>query len=234
MHSPIEPIRAADGRVFQAYKSVPAVPNGHAVIVLQEIFGVTDTIRAVADRYAAEGYLALAPDLFWRLEPGVELAHDKPGVARAFEYLERFDEAAGIEDIGQAVAHVRAMPGFSGRVAVLGLCLGGKLAYRAAASLDIDAAVAFYGVGIEQHLDEVAALRCPLMLHYGGRDRYAPAEVVDRIEAVLASSVPPARAVLHRYPQADHGFYTRGAAEDADAAHARTRRFLQAELGAAR
>lgn len=231
MHTSIEPIQAADGRSFSAYTSVPAVPNGHAVIVLQEIFGVTDTIRAVADRHAAEGYLALAPDLFWRIEPGIELGHDKAGVARAFEYLERFDEEAGIQDIGSTVAHVRGMQGFQGRVAVVGLCLGGKLAYRAAARLKVDAAVAFYGVGIEKSLDEAGSLQCPLMLHYGGRDRYAPREAVDRIEAALPAAP---RAVLHRYPQADHGFYTRGAAEDADLAHARTQRFLQSVLGADR
>ena len=228
MHSRFEPIAAGDGRAFSAYLSVPPQPNGHAVIILQEIFGVTDTIRALTDRYAAEGYLALAPDLFWRMEPGVELPHDKAGVARAFGYLERFDELAGIEDIGRTVAHVRAMPGFAGKVAVLGLCLGGKLAYRAAAKLDIDAAVTFYGVGVEAHLEEAASLTSPLMLHYGGRDRYAPPDAVDRIQAAL----PPApRAVLHRYPQADHGFYTRGAGADADTAHARTQQFLQDALG---
>lgn len=231
MHSGFEPIAAGDGHTFSAYLSVPAQPNGNAVIILQEIFGVTDTIRALTDRYAAEGYLALAPDLFWRMEPGVELPHDKAGVARAFGYLERFDELAGIEDIGRTVAHVRAMPGFSGKVAVVGLCLGGKLAYRAAARLDIDAAVTFYGVGVEAHLDEAARLACPLMLHYGDRDRYAPPDAVDRIEAAL----PPApQAVLHRYLHADHGFYTRGAGPDADTAHARTQQFLQDALGEGR
>ncbi|HYG45514.1 MAG TPA: dienelactone hydrolase family protein [Bordetella sp.] len=229
MHSNIELIEAADGRSFQAYLSKPARPNGHAVIVLQEIFGVTATIREVADRYAEQGYLALAPDLFWRIEPGIELEHDKAGVARAFEYLQRFDELAGIEDIGRTAAHIRAMEGFQGRLAVIGLCLGGKLAYRAAARLPVDAAVAFYGVGIEKSLDEAGSLQCPLMLHYGGRDRYAPPEAVDLIEAALPAAP---RAVLHRYPQADHGFYTRGAAQDADLAHARTQRFLASVLGA--
>jgi len=229
MHSNIELIEAADGRSFQAYLSKPARPNGHAVIVLQEIFGVTATIREVADRYAEQGYLALAPDLFWRIEPGIELEHDKAGVARAFEYLQRFDELAGIEDIGRTAAHIRAMGGFQGRLAVIGLCLGGKLAYRAAARLPVDAAVAFYGVGIEKSLDEAGSLQCPLMLHYGGRDRYAPPEAVDLIEAALPAAP---RAVLHRYPQADHGFYTRGAAQDADLAHARTQRFLASVLGA--
>ncbi|CAB3707661.1 Carboxymethylenebutenolidase [Achromobacter deleyi] len=230
MHSRYEPIAAGDGRTFSAYVAEPAHANGHAVIILQEIFGVTDTIRALADRYAAEGYLALAPDLFWRLEPGVELPHDKAGVAKAFEYLERFDEDTGIDDIGRTVAQVRARPDFAGKVAVLGLCLGGKLAFRAAATLDIDAAVTFYGVGVEAHLDEADRLACPLMLHYGGRDRYAPPAAVDQIEAAL----PPAPlAVLHRYPEADHGFYTRGGGMDADIAHERTQRFLQQALGAA-
>lgn len=222
-------IDAGDGRGFAAYVSQPEKPNGHAVIVLQEIFGVTDAIRGVADRYAAEGYLALAPDLYWRIEPGVELSHSKADVERAFQYLERFDEEAGLADIGRVAAHIRAMPGLRGRVAVVGLCLGGKLAFRCAARLDVDAAAVFYGVGVEDHLDEVAALRCPVVLHYGDQDRYASAEAQARIEAALP---PAAGGGFHRYPGVGHGFYTRGDLEAAALAHERTTAFLRTALGA--
>lgn len=221
-------VPAGNGEGFHAYVALPAKPNGHAVIVLQEIFGVTADIRNLADRYAAEGYLALAPDLFWRIQPGIELGHTKADIGQAFEYLARFNEDLAVEDIGRVADHVRALPGFSGRVVVLGLCLGGKLAYLAAAKLNLAAAVSFYGVGIEERLDLAGALRCPLMLHYGGRDRYAKPEAVDRVESMLSGDD---RVVLCRYAEADHGFYTRTTGADAALAHGRTLAFLQESLG---
>ena len=144
-------ISAADGRSFGAYVSIPDTPNGHAVIIAQEIFGVTPHIREVVDRYARDGYLAIAPDLFWRVEPGLALSHSREDMQRAFAVLEQFDEDLGVEDIGRTVAHARAQPGISG-VAVVGMCLGGKLAYLAAARLPVEASVAFYGVGIEKKM----------------------------------------------------------------------------------
>ncbi len=223
MTSRIDQIDAGNGANFTAYVAEPTEANGHAIIVLQEIFGVTKVIRAVADRFAAEGYLAVAPDLFWRLEPGVELTHSKEDMQRAFGFLKRFSEDAGVDDIGLVAKHVRALPTFGGRVFVAGLCLGGKLAYLAAARLDIDAAVAFYGVGIEKNLSEAGALRCPLMLHFGGRDQYAPPPAVSQITDALKRD---SRVVLHNYPDADHGFYTRGEAAVIQSAHERTLAFL--------
>ena len=221
--SNFERIDAGGGRHFDAYVSKPKVPNGRAVIVLQEIFGVTTAIREVADRYAAEGYLAFAPDLYWRITPGMELSHSKEDLARAFEALAQFDEDAGVRDIGKTADHIRAQLGASTRVVVLGLCLGGKLAYLCAARLDVDAAVSFYGVGIEKNLDEIAALACPLMLHFGARDNYITPEV----RATIAQAVAPAaRASLHVYDEAGHGFYTRGDSPAKELAHARTLAFL--------
>lgn len=219
-----ERIAADGGASFGAYVSKPERPNGHAIIVLQEIFGVTKAIRAVADRFAAEGYLAVAPDLFWRLEPGVELSHSKEDIGRAFGFLKRFSEDQGVEDIGKAAAHVRALPGFKGRVFVAGLCLGGKLAYLAAARLDIDAAVSFYGVGIEKNLSEAGRLRCPLLMHFGEIDQYAPAAAVAQIAAAMQADP---RVAIHSYAGADHGFYTRGEAATIQSAHQRTLAFLQ-------
>ena len=228
MSSTTERIEAENGASFGAYVSTPQRPNGHAIIVLQEIFGVTKTMRDVADRFAAEGYLAVAPDLFWRLEPGLELSHSSADMQRAFELLKRFSEDLGVEDVGRTAAHIRALPGFKGRVFVAGMCLGGKLAYLAAARLDVDAAVSFYGVGIEKNLSEAGKLRCPLLLQFGGRDKYAPPDAVAQIADALKAD---ARAVIHTYAEADHGFYTRGEADTIRSAHQRTLAFLRAAEG---
>lgn len=224
-----ERIDAGDGRHFDAYVSRPAAPNGRAIIVLQEIFGVTGAIREVADRYAAEGYLAFAPDLYWRIAPGLALSHSKEDLTRAFEALGLFDEDVGVQDIGRTAAHIRAHLGISAPVAVLGLCLGGKLAYLCAARLDLAAAVAFYGVGIERNLAEASALACPLMLHFGARDNYIPAAARQAVADAVATV---AHVNLHVYDEAGHGFYTRGDSLAKELAHARTLAFLDASCSA--
>ena len=219
-----EQIRIEDPAVgaFDAYLSRPANPNGHAVIVLQEIFGVTTAIRGIADRFAEDGYLALAPDLYWRLERGVQLSHSREDMARAFGLLERYRDADGLADIDAAARHIRALPGFGGKVAVAGMCLGGKLCYLAAAHTRVDAAVAFYGVGIEKHLIDATQLHMPLMMHFGDRDKYVP----DEARAQIVQAVAGKDVAVHVYPGADHGFYTRGAADDIALARTRTNAFL--------
>ena len=219
-------ISAADERSFGAYVSVPDTPNGHAVIIAHEIFGVTPHVREVADRYAVDGYLAIAPDLFWRVEPGLALSHSREDMQRAFAVLEQFDEDLGVEDIGRTVSHARAQPGISG-VAVVGMCLGGKLAYLAAARLPVEASVAFYGVGIEKNLNEAAGIDSPLLMFFGGKDKYAAAPVRQQIEAATAAN--PLVAV-RLYEGADHGFYTRGEPEVIKSAHAEAKAFLQRHL----
>lgn len=221
-------ILCADGRSFVAYVSEPERPNGHAVILLQEIFGVTAHVRRVADRFAEDGYLAYAPDLFWRMQPGVELSHSKEDMQKAFGFLERYRDEEGLADVTATAARIRQRAGFSGRVAVAGLCLGGKLAYLAATLPDVDAAVGFYGVGIEERLDAAASLRCPLMLHFGDQDRYAPQAA--RVQ--IAQAVQDKAVEMHLYPGADHGFYTRGAEGDIALARERTNTFLRRSLQA--
>ena len=209
---------------LDAYVSIPAQPNGHAVIVLQEIFGVTKAIRGIADRFADDGYLAFAPDLFWRAQPGIELSHSKEDIAKAFGLLKGYTDENGMDDVASTARHIRSLPGFSGKVAVAGMCLGGMLAYLAAMRNDIDAAVGYYGVGIEKKLDRQALIRVPLQLHFGEGDPYVPAAAREAIVEALASN----RLVeIHQYPGADHGFYTRGSPEDIGLARARTNAFLQ-------
>lgn len=227
MTSRQDSIDAGNGQHFGAYVSVPAQANGHAVIVLQEIFGVTPHIRAVADRFAEDGYLAYAPDLFWRFEPGISLSHSKEDIAKAMGYLHDYPDSDGLRNIASTAQHIRALPGFAGRVAVAGMCLGGKLAYLAAASPAVDAAVSFYGVGIETQLQLAAKLRCPLMLHFGDQDPYVPEPARQAIADALQAQ---ATVALHVYPGANHGFYTRGAASDVALARERTCAFLQQAL----
>ena len=226
MASRTDTIDAGNGKTFNAYVAIPARPNGHAVIVLQEIFGVTPAIRGVADRFAEDGYLAFAPDLFWRAAPGIELSHSKDDMAKAFELLGGYKDDYAMADIEATARHVRGTAGFRGKVAVAGLCLGGKLAYLAAARSDVDAAVGYYGVGIEKYLATDAPKR-PLQLHFGDRDQYAPVEAQRQIAGAIAGRRD---AEMYTYPGADHGFYTRGAPEDINLARERTNAFLQRVL----
>ena len=216
-----------DGGSFGAYVSVPNKPNGHAVVIVQEIFGVTPQIREVADRYARDGYLAVAPDLFWRVEPGLSLTHSKEDMQRAFSILSQFDEMLGVQDIGHAVAYAKEQPGISGGVAVVGMCLGGKLAYLAAARLAVDASIAFYGVGIEKNLVEASSISSPLLMFFGGKDKYVAAPVRQAIEKAVAGN---GKVSIRVYDEADHGFYTRGDPEVIQSAHAEAIVFLVKNL----
>ena len=219
-----ETIQTRQGGTFGAYVARPANPNGNAIVLLQEIFGVTSTIRRVADRYAQDGYLVYAPDLFWRMKPGIELSHSKEDIATAMSLLAKYDDDEGIGDIAQTIAHIRALPDFTGKVAVAGLCMGGKLAYLSCTQTDADAGVAYYGVGIDKFLDRAKDLRCPIILHFGRKDDYVPPSAQEAIARTFADQP---LATTHFYEDAGHGFYTRGAAEDAQVAHERTEAFLQ-------
>jgi carboxymethylenebutenolidase len=210
---------------FAAYVSFPENPNGNAVVVLQEIFGVTASIKGVADRYADAGYIAVAPDLFWRVAPGLELTHSRDDMARAVSILADFSEVDALDDINATLSHVNALPNFDGRIAVVGLCLGGKLAYMAASRLPIAAAIAFYGVGIEKNLDEARYLASPLLMFFGGKDQYVSAEAYKEIQAAVQG-----KADIEVYPEAAHGFYTRGDKALIGITHRRALDFLDKNL----
>src|SRR6202158_5336095 len=141
-------IAAADGGTFKGYLTIPASGSGPGILLLQEIFGVNSSMREVADYYAEEGYVVLAPDLFWRLEPGIELGYSEADFNKAFGYYQRFDANQSIKAAADALKVLRARPECVGKVGALGFCLGGKLAYLTAARTDVDCAVSYYGVGI--------------------------------------------------------------------------------------
>lgn len=198
-------VDAPDGGQFRAYLAKPRSNAGKApgIVLCQEIFGVNAYVRETADYYAEEGYVVLAPDLFWRMEPGVDMGYSPEEWKRAFDYFQRFDVDRGIEDIRATVQALRARPECTGEVGVLGHCLGGKLAYLTACRVDVDAAVGYYGVGIEGALDEAAGIKCPMVLHFAELDQYCGKEARDRIYAALKDRP---EIELYTYSGVDHAF----------------------------
>lgn len=226
-------IRTLDGEdSFSAYLAEPhGTPRG-AIIVIQEIFGVNEGIRRKCDRWAELGYVAIAPDLFWRLEAGVELDSDvEPEFKAALDLMGRFDQDQGIADIE---ATIRAARGRLGEVTVgcVGYCLGGRLAFMTAARTDVDASVAYYGVGLDGLLRERHAIARPLMLHIADDDGFVPKEAQARIHEGLDDH---ARVTIHDYPGEDHGFAAelgnRRSEQAAQLADSRTEAFLAENLG---
>ena len=152
-------VPAADAGSFRAYVATPPAGRGPGLLLLQEIFGVNDTMRAHADELAGDGYTVVVPDLFWRIEPEIELDYSPEGWQRAFDLYGRFDQDQGARDIAATLTAARAHPACVGKVGALGYCLGGKLAFLAGCRTAVDCSVCYYGVGIEQNLDAVQLRR---------------------------------------------------------------------------
>jgi carboxymethylenebutenolidase len=218
---------------FGAYLAEPeGTPRG-AVIVIQEIFGVNEGIRRKAVHWASLGYLALAPDLFWRLEPGVELDPDVPDqFQRALGLMQKFDQDQGIADIEASIREARGRMPEGGRVGAVGYCLGGRLAYMTAARTDVDASVAYYGVGLDGLLHEKHAIARPLMLHIAGADHFVPEAAQQKIHEGLDDHD---RVTIHDYPGEDHGFAAemgqRRSEAAASLADGRTEAFFAEHIG---
>lgn len=226
-------ITTPDG-AFEALVRRPAGGEGPAVVVIQEIFGVNHTMREVADRLAAEGFVAVVPDLFWRFEPGIQLDdRDPEQLKRAFELFPRFDVDKGVEDIRATLEAVRGMAGV-GKVGAVGFCLGGLLAFLTATRTDADTVVSYYGVNLDAYTPEAEKLVRPLMLHMAGADAFVPEAAQEKIVADLQNH--PC-VTIHRYPGRDHAFARRDGdhfhAEDAALADGRTHAFLHQHLDGA-
>jgi carboxymethylenebutenolidase len=217
---------------FAGYLAAPTSGRGPGIVVIQEIFGVNDVMRGVADDLAAHGYFALVPDLFWRLEPGVQLT-DKTDAEwqRAFDLMNRFDPDKGVKDIQAAIDTLRGREGCSGKIGAVGYCLGGLLAYLTAARTDIDASVGYYGVNIQDKLGEAASVKKPLMLHIAGKDQFSPPEAQKKLIEGLSGNP---LVTLHVYPEMDHAFARIGGAHYdkacADLANGRTSTFFRQHL----
>jgi carboxymethylenebutenolidase len=229
-------INATDGQGdFSGYLALPEGGHGPGLVVIQEIFGINTPMRQICDTYASKGYMALCPDLFWRQQPDIMLNDKlKNDWDRAFELYKGFDIDKGIEDISAAITWLRSQGSGKNKVGAVGYCLGGLLAYLTACRTDADAAVGYYGVGINEHLNEADNITGNLMLHIAKEDGFVDKEAQAAIHKGLASH---AHVTLHDYDGADHAFARPDGehykADAAQTANDRTAQFFATHLGKA-
>jgi carboxymethylenebutenolidase len=225
-------IASADTPGLSGYLAMPESGSGPGLILLHEIFGLNRHIRELADVYAEEGFVVLAPDLYWRIKPGIELGYSQNDFNAALGYFRRFDTDRTILDIGDALRAVRANRPCTGKVGVIGFGLGGRLAWQAAARLPLDVAVCYYGVAIEKQLAESASIRCPIALHFGADDQFISAAARTSIKQSLAANDD---AEVYVYRGAGHGFNNRERdafhSPSASLAHSRTISLLRRSIG---
>lgn len=230
---PYTTVTAKDGGSFRAYVATPDAAKAPALVVIQEIFGVNQVMRDLTDSFAAMGYLAICPDLFWRIEPGIDITdRTEAEWQKAFDLFGKFDVDAGVSDLIATLEHARALPGCTGKAGSVGYCLGGKLAYLMATRSTADANVSYYGVGLDALIGEAPAISAPFLAHVAENDGFVPAEAQAVFVPVLEAHP---KATVHVYKGQDHAFarvggqhYDRASAE---LANARTAAFLASHLG---
>lgn len=231
MTSSVTITSSTDGENFGAYVAQPSGEPKAAVVVIQEIFGVNAGIRRKCDLLAEQGYLAVAPDLFWRLQPGIQLDPDiEAEFQQALDYMAKFDPDGGVRDIQSTIDWARTETGGK-KIGAVGYCLGGKLAYMTAARTDVDASVGYYAVGVPDMLEEARAIAKPLMLHIPTADGFVDAQAQETMHDGLDSHP---KVTLHDYAGLDHGFATqfgkRRDEEGAQLADSRTDEFFGEHL----
>jgi carboxymethylenebutenolidase len=217
---------------FQAYLAWPSMANAPAVVLLHEVFGVNADIRETCDELAEHGFLAIAPDLFWRQEPGVDLGtRSDADWRKGLALYTAYDRDLGVKDVTDTARAAAKLAGASGKVGVMGFCLGGLLTFLTAAREGVDAAVAYHGGDTESYLDEAPAITAPMLMHLGELDEFIPPDAQARIKAALAGKP---NVEIHSYQGCYHAFARHnGAHYDASAAalaNGRTWAFLHAHL----
>lgn len=226
-------IKSHDGGSFMAYA---AYPEGElpapAVVVIQEIFGVNEVMRGICDNLARAGFIAICPDIFWRQEPGIQLTDkSEEEWKRAFELFKGFDVDLGIEDLKSTLGFVREDKNCTGKAGTIGFCLGGKLAYLMSTRSEADCNVSYYGVGIEELLDEAENIDKHLLMHIAEKDKFVPMSAQEKILGALNRHN---FVELHVYAGVDHAFAREGGEHyDKEAAHmanSRTSDFLATHL----
>jgi carboxymethylenebutenolidase len=224
-------IEGRDG-AFGAYIARPKALPAPAVVVLQELFGVNADIRKTCDELAAQGFIAVAPDLFWRQEPGVDLSvTSEPDWQHGLRLYQAYDRDVGAKDVNDTVNAVAKLPGCTGKVAVLGYCLGGLLVYLTAVRYGVDAGVAYHGGDTEKYLGEVDGLHAPLLMHLAEEDEFISKSAQAQIKAALAGKP---NATVYSYPGQNHAFSRHNGAHynaaAAALAHERTNELLNRQL----
>tara|TARA_B100000700_G_C15006947_1_gene839013 strand:+ start:1212 stop:1910 length:699 start_codon:yes stop_codon:yes gene_type:complete len=215
-------IEGSDGS-FGSYLAIPESGTGPGLLVIQEIFGVNQVMRDLCDNFAEQGYIAACPDLFWRIEPGIQLTDKtEEDWGKAFEYMNKFlpDFEKGVADLQATMSFLRSYQGSTGKVGCVGFCLGGSLAYTMACSSDSDASIGYYPVQIDDHLPYAEYIKKPAMFHIAEKDDFCPPESQTAIAQAFEKN---GKITLHSYPGVDHAFarlgggnYNQAAAELAD------------------
>jgi carboxymethylenebutenolidase len=224
-------IDTGDG-IMSAYLALPPGGTGPGLVLIQEIFGVNQVMRDLADAWAAKGYVVACPDLFWRIEPGIDITDQTEAEwARAFDLFKLFHVEHGVRDIRHTIEELRKHSAVTGKVGALGFCLGGKLAYLTATRTDADCIVGYYGIMIDQLLGEAPQIQKPLMLHIAGKDEYVPPASQAAMHAALDQNH---HVTIHDYPANDHAFARVGGKhydkESADMAEGLTTEFFERHL----
>lgn len=226
-------IEAKDGGSFFAYVARPKAEPAAVVVLVQEIFGVNQVMKDLADEYANNGFLVLVPDLIWRIAPRISLTDQSDAEwQEAFRLFNAFDRDNGLLDIQATIDFAREMPGSTGKVGCVGYCLGGYMTFLTAYASSADASVSYYGVALQNKLDAVDQIKTPLLMHVAELDQFSNPEIRDQIRAAV--TVNP-NVTYHFYADRDHAFARRGGAHyheaDANLANQRTVAFLKQHLG---
>mgnify|MGYP001001558490 CR=1 FL=1 len=195
-----------NGRACQAYLASPDSGRKPAILILSEMFGLNGPMKDFAQHYAARGHCTMVPDLFWRTETPGGLGYDEKGFALAWARIKDFDIDSCAADMRMAAEALRRQPACNGKVVALGFCMGGRLAFVAAARSGVDAAIGLYGLDVSKHLHEVPAIAVPTHLHYGDKDQHVP---LAEIEAVARGVAANPNIAIWRYPEAGHSFFNK-------------------------
>tara|TARA_B100000575_G_scaffold120752_1_gene96115 strand:- start:389 stop:1099 length:711 start_codon:yes stop_codon:yes gene_type:complete len=196
-------VKSACGGTFGAYVSMPPSGFGPGLLVLQEIFGVNDHIKNVCDQYALDGFVAVAPDIFWRQEPRVELAYDSNSLSKGLRLFEGLNIDIVAADLQRAVEAIRHIPSCTGKVGAIGFCMGGLLAFVSAARAGVESSVIYYGSRLEKHLELVNDVTCPLLFHFADLDTHIPNETIKKVKSSLKGK-KNCRVIVHE--NCTHGF----------------------------
>lgn len=199
-----ESVSAPDGGRFDAHLVLPSAGHGPGILLLQEVFGVNEYIREVADRLAALGYVVMAPDVFWRVEPGVDIdSSDQANIEPAIAIAGQWDPDIGLSDLDAALRHLHELDEVTGAVGVIGFCFGGTQAFRLAVHSDVACAVSYYGSGVVDMGADIEGITCPSLIHFGDQDPFIPNDKVDALKPAIAANH---HIVMHVHAGGGHAF----------------------------